>query len=203
MIRPMPRHRLLAAALTSFALIAACGGGGQDANAPTNPPPSGSAAASAAPTDTAPATASAAPSASAPPSATTATPTATATTAAAAPPPGPPGPGDWDKWSHQQKFDYMKASVMPKMTGLFKGFDSVRFGDVKCKTCHGAKADDGSFIMPNPDLPKLDMKGMLKTEKAKNPKMVEFMTKHVTANMQTLLGETPKDFGCTNCHTTK
>jgi hypothetical protein len=198
MIQPMPRNRLLAAALASFALIAACGGGGQDANAPSNPPPAGSAAASAAPTDTAPATASAAPSASTPP-ATTAAATATATATAAAPPSGPPGAGDWDKWSHQQKFDYMKASVMPKMTGLFKGFDGTRFGDVKCKTCHGAKADDGSFVMPNPDLPKLDMKAM----KAKNPKMVEFMTKQVTANMQTLLAETPKDFGCTNCHTTK
>jgi hypothetical protein len=105
--------------------------------------------------------------------------------------------------------DYMKASVMPKMGDVFKGYDGKKYAEVKCKTCHGAKAEDGSFAMPNPDLPKLDIKGMLKTEKAKSPKMVEFMMKQVTANMVTLLGEehydpkTQKGFGCLNCHTAK
>jgi hypothetical protein len=199
----LTRNRLLAAALTSFALMAACGGGGQDANAPSNPASSASAAASSAPTETAP-VASAAPSASAAPAASAA-PTPSATAAAA--PSGPPGPGEWDKWTHDVKLAYMKSAVMPKMGDLFKGFDAKRYGDMKCKTCHGAKAEDGSFVMPNPDLPKLDFKGQLKTEKAKHPKSVEFMMKKVNATMQTLLGEQPYDpktqqgFGCANCHT--
>ncbi len=103
----------------------------------------------------------------------------------------------------------MKSTVMPKMGDLFKGFDAKRFTDMKCKTCHGAGAEDGSFKMPNPDLPKLDIKGGLKTEKAKHPKTLEFMSKQVVPQMAGLLGEQPfdmktmKGFGCGGCHTTK
>jgi hypothetical protein len=74
---------------------------------------------------------------------------------------------------------------------------------MKCKTCHGAGADDGSFKMPNADLPKLDMKAM----KAKHPKALEFMMKQVKVKMAALIGEkeysekTPNGFGCMNCHT--
>jgi hypothetical protein len=199
------RNAALASLLTTFALLGACGGGNQqDANSANNAAGSASAAPSAAPAETPSAAASAeqpapsaAPVASAAPSAA---PTA---------PPGPPGDGDWDKWSHDWKKAYMISDVMPKMGELFKSYDAKHYSDMKCKTCHGAGAEDGSFKMPNPDLPKLDIKGKLKTEKAKHPKAVEFMMKKVEVQMASLVGEKPfdpktgKGFGCGECHTTK
>lgn len=201
------RHMVLASVLASFAFVAACGGGGQEANAPGNAAPSASAAASAAPATSDASAASAAPSASAAPAAS-----AAPTAAAPAMPSGPPGPGDWDdatKWTHDAKLAYMKSDVMPKMGALFKDFDAKHYTDMKCKACHGAGVDDGSFKMPNPDLPKLDIKGQLKAEKAKHPKAVEFMMKKVEVQMAALLGKQPYDpktksgFGCTACHTMK
>ncbi len=193
------RHSVLASVLAPFALIAACGGGGKEAAAP-NAAASASASASAAPSSEA--AASAAPSASEAP---------VASAAAPSEPPGPPAAGDWDKWSHDWKRAYMKSDVLPKMGALFKAFDAKHFSKMECKTCHGAGADEasGTFKMPNPDLPKLDLKGQLKTEKAKHPKAVEFMMKKVEVEMAGLLGKKPFDmktkqgFGCTGCHTAK
>jgi hypothetical protein len=198
------RNGILGSVLASFALLGACGGGGgQDANAPTNTAASASAAPSAAPSaDMAASTTTSAPSA-APVASAAPTPSA-----APSAPPGPPAAGDWDKWSHDWKLAYMKSDVMPKMGEAFKAFDAKRYADFKCKTCHGAGAEDGSFKMPNPALPKLDVKGGLKTEKAKHPKSVEFMMKKVEIQMAALLGEQPfdmktmKGFGCAECHTT-
>jgi hypothetical protein len=198
------RHSVLASVLTTFALLgAACGGGTPDANSANNPAPSASAAPSAAPEAT--------PAASAePPPAASAAPVASAAPSAApTAPPGPPGDGDWDKWSHDWKLAYMKSDVMPKMAELFKGYDPKHYSEMKCKTCHGAGAEDGSFKMPNADLPKLDIKGALKADKAKHPKAVEFMMKKVEVQMAGLLGEKPfdmktmKGFGCMGCHTAK
>ena len=105
----------------------------------------------------------------------------------------------------------MKTAVMPKMHDLFAGYDGAMFGEMKCATCHGAAATaDGSFKMPNPGLPKLSMdpKGF-KALMASQPKMFEFMAKHVEPDMAALLGEpafdpkTMKGFGCFDCHTKK
>jgi hypothetical protein len=125
-------------------------------------------------------------------------------------PPAPtqPGPGDWDKWSHEQKLAWMKVGVMPKMKQVFQDYDSAKYADVKCGLCHGAGAKDGSFKMPNPDLPKLpaSMAGF-KPWLAKHPKMGDFMMKQVSPTTASLLGEPPFDiktgqgFGCHNCHT--
>ena len=71
-------------------------------------------------------------------------------------------------------------------------------------------AADGSFKMPNPDLPKLDATPAgfkkLATDKAK---IFQFMMKQVEPQTAQLLGEQPYDmktntgFGCMNCHTKK
>ena len=183
----------LACTLAAFALVAACGGGGEATPPPAAPAPSATEAASAAPT--------AAP--------TEAAPTASAAAAPAAP--TAPGPGDWDKWSHDQKLAWMKAGVMPKMHDLFASFDSAKYGDAKCKLCHGKGAEDGSFKMPNPDLPKLpktpaEFKALSTGKKAK---IFAFMKEQVLPTMAGLVGEQPYDpktntgFGCTECHTQK
>jgi hypothetical protein len=186
-------------ALCAFVLsgiaAAACGGGGGETPPPATPPAASettSAAASAAPTETAaPAASSAAPAAS------------------AAAPSGPPKAGEWDTWSKDQKLEYMKTAVMPKLGGMFHDFDGTRYAEPKCTLCHGAGVKDGSFKMPNPDLPKLDITPAGFTAlKAKKPKVVDFMiqVEHTTAD---LIGEQPfdpktmKGFGCLNCHTKK
>jgi len=184
----------LACILVAFCLPAACGGGAPAANPPVAPVPTDTGAASAAPTDTS-TVAGAAPAAS---------------SAAPAAPAGPPGPGDWDKWSHDQKLAYMKSTVMGAEKTLFGGFDSSKYGDMKCNMCHGPGAADGSFKMPNPALPKLDATPAgfkkLATDKAK---IFQFMMKQVEPQTAQLLGEQPFDpktntgFGCFNCHTKK
>jgi hypothetical protein len=188
-------HRSLACLLASVALVAACGGGTPPPEQPATP------AASATPASTDVPAASAAPSAT-PPAASSAAVDNTP------PPPSQPGPGDWEKWSHEQKLAWMKAGVMPKMKQVFQDYDGTKYADMKCNLCHGSGAQDGSFKMPNPDLPKLpgSMAGF-KPFAAKHKKMVEFMGKQVVPTMASLLGEPPHDmktntgFGCMECHT--
>jgi hypothetical protein len=197
MNRPM-NHQSLASVLAVVAFAAACGGG----QPPPVPPP--------APSETA---AVPAPSAAEAPSASTpavpsAAPSATAETAPA--PPAAPGPGDWDKWSKDQKMAYMKSAVMPKMGPAFHDFDAKAFAEPKCVLCHGSGAKDGSFKMPNPELPKLDVSpaGIKKMHEKKGP-VVDFMAKTVVPQMAQLVGEQPFDpktktgFGCLQCHTKK
>jgi hypothetical protein len=186
---------LLAIVLGGYA-AAACGGGEPMPPAAPPPPSAEPAASSAAPP------ASAAPVESAAPA-----PSASAAPAASN---GAPGPGDWDKWSHDQKLEYMKTAVLPKMGGEFHDFDAKKFADPKCSLCHGKGAKDGSFKMPNPDLPKLDITPEgFKTMQAKHAAIAEFMMKHVEEDMAQLIGEPPYDpktqqgFGCLGCHTKK
>ena len=171
-----------------------CGGG----QPPPAPPPAPSAApsVSAAPIESAAPTASAAPSASA--------------SAAPSGPAAPPKEGDWDLWTHEQKLAYMKSTVMPKMGPLFHEQDAKTFAEPKCTLCHGSGAKDGSFKMPNPELPKLDLTPAgMKQMHDKKPAMVDFMSKKVLPTMADLLGEKPYDpktqkgFGCLECHTKK
>jgi hypothetical protein len=103
----------------------------------------------------------------------------------------------------------MKSDVMPKMGQLFHDFDAKHYAEPQCALCHGSGAKDGSFKMPNPELPKLDLTPAgFKKMQAKKPKVVEFMLKQVEPQMASLLGEpafdpkTKQGFGCTGCHTT-
>ena len=196
------KNRALAS--LAFALaVAACGGGHTDVTQPANPASSDTSAPSSAPAPTT----SAAPAATEMPDSGAVADGGAASSAAT--PPGPPAAGDWEKWSHEQKLAYMKSDVMPKMGALFHGFDAKTFDKPNCKTCHGKAAEDGSFKMPNADLPKLDVAHQLKSDKAKHPKMFEFMASQVEPQMASLLGMQPYDvktqqgFGCLGCHTAK
>ncbi len=186
-----------AAVVLSGVAAASCGGGQAEPMQPANPP-----AASEAPA------ASSAPAAAPPAPAASEAPAASASAAPASS--GPPGPGEWDTWSHDQKMAYMKAAVMPKMGGLFHDFDTKRYAEPRCSLCHGSGAKDGSFKMPNPELPKLDFSPAgFKAMHAKSAAMVEFMGKQVVPAMAQLQGEPPYDpktqkgFGCLECHTKK
>ena len=175
-------RRANAFAIAAFALTAACGGGGEEAAHPATPLASASASASAS-------AASGLPSGA---------------------PASQPAAGDWEKWTKDQKEAWMKAGVLPKMGGLFAAVDPSKYGNVGCRTCHGLGAVEGTFKMPNPDLPKLDPKPAAFATLAKtNPKMFDFMAKQVEPTMASLLGVPPHDmktntgFGCFNCHTKK
>jgi len=138
---------------------------------------------------------------------TPAAPPPAATTSAPAPPATAPAPG-WAEMGKQDRIDYMKTVVLPRMKQAFVNFCPDRFGKMNCMTCHGDSAADGSFKMPNPRLPKLPAtpEGFKKLA-ADKPAFMEFMKNEVKPKMAALLGmpeynpETKDGFGCMECHT--
>jgi hypothetical protein len=121
----------------------------------------------------------------------------------------PAGPAPaWKDMNREQRLDYMKRTVLPKMKDNFVGFDAKRYADMNCATCHGDGAKDGSFKMPNPKLPKLpaDEAGFKKLSESK-PDAMKFMGSKVVPETASMLGQPPFDmkthqgFGCFGCHT--
>jgi hypothetical protein len=134
-----------------------------------------------------------------------------ASTAPAAAPPvatHAPGPGEWATWSHAQKLAYMQDVVMPAEREVFARFEPVRFARMDCHTCHGRGADDGTYRMPNPELPKLvggkPGFGELATVE---PEVLRFMQSVVVPETAKLLNVPAFDmekhvgFSCYQCHT--
>jgi len=121
---------------------------------------------------------------------------------------GPPELG-WADMVKDQRIEYMKSIVLPRMKQAFTNFSPDRFSKMNCVTCHGDSATDGSFKMPNPALPKLpstpDGFKQLAQEK---PAVFDFMKNEVKPKMAALLGvpewnpETKSGFACLDCHTT-
>ena len=102
----------------------------------------------------------------------------------------------------------MKKHVSPAMKAKFQEMDPKRYAKFGCRTCHGKGAEDDSYKMPNPQLPKLprSKEGWDKIMKEK-PEMLKFMRTTVKPEMAALLGmkefdmKTKTGFGCGNCHT--
>jgi hypothetical protein len=125
----------------------------------------------------------------------------------AAPVVGPPEVA-WDAMSKDQRKEYMKAVVMPKMKEIFVAFSADHYAEMNCATCHGDGANDGGFKMPNPKLPALpttpDGFKKLMTDK---PQVTQFMATKVKPQMAQLLGmeeftpEHQSGFACYACHT--
>ena len=111
----------------------------------------------------------------------------------------------WESMDHAMRIEYMKAVVLPKMKAEFIAFDSSKFSNFNCITCHGSGAKNGSFKMPNPEIFKMpnSKEGWAKAD----PKFLKFMKEKVKPDMAKLLGQKPFDmqtktgFGCGNCHT--
>jgi hypothetical protein len=116
---------------------------------------------------------------------------------------------DWEKMSAAERKKYMKTTVLPEMKKLFVGVDK-KYKSMTCMTCHGEKAADNKFKMPNPELPKLpaptDRQGFMALQQ-KKPDVVKFMGTEVKPAMANLLNvdewspTNPKGFGCYGCHT--
>ena len=116
---------------------------------------------------------------------------------------------DWEKMSQADRKKYMKTSVLPAMKKLFVGFDK-KYKSMSCATCHGGKAAENKFKMPNAELPKLpaptDRPGFMALSQ-KEPEAVKFMGTQVKPAMAALLNlpewapTNPKGFGCYGCHT--
>jgi hypothetical protein len=115
--------------------------------------------------------------------------------------------GGFDAMSHGQKMAFMKSTVFPKMKAEFQSFDASDYADFTCKSCHGSGASNGTFKMPNPDLPKLDVAHGFAKDKAAHPKTMDFMLQKVKPEMAQMLGQAeysesnPSGFGCLECHT--
>lgn len=139
------------------------------------------------------------------PAAATTAPAPGSDAAAVAPGGGAPAK-PWKEMSLSEKKTHMKTVVMPKMGAVFQSFDKAKYADFSCTTCHGARARNGNFTMPNPDLPKLNAAGGFKKHMDKAPELTKFMMQHVEPEMAAALGLAPYDpathqgFGCGGCH---
>jgi mono/diheme cytochrome c family protein len=93
------------------------------------------------------------------------------------------------------------------MKEAFVAFDAEEFGEMNCKTCHGAGAEDGSFEMPNPELDKLDFDEDGSSSTRSTRRSPSGWARWSTPKMAELLGmpvydpATHKGFGCLGCHT--
>jgi hypothetical protein len=145
--------------------------------------------------------------------------------AAPAPPPGQPAaqaqvaeapvtPAQvaWADMTRPQRGKYMASVVMPRMKELFRTFDSKRFAEFGCKTCHGQSAKERGYEMPSPELPALPStnEGWAKLDEDE-PEFMKFMSQTVKPEMARLLGKKeydhtnpqPGKFGCDRCHSVK
>jgi hypothetical protein len=120
----------------------------------------------------------------------------------------PASPVAWKDMNADQRKEYMKTVVFPNMKTDFTAFNAKRYAEMNCVTCHGDGAKDGSFKMPNPQLPKLpgDEAGF-KSLMEKKPDVTKFMGGKVVPNMASMFHEAPfnpqthEGFGCFRCHT--
>ncbi len=124
---------------------------------------------------------------------------------------GPPEVA-WKDLTPEQKGKFMKEVVTPKMKVAFQAFDADEFKKFGCPTCHGDKAKQKKFKMPNAGLPELPgNQAGFATLMEKKPKMMKFMGETVKPELAKLLGVPEFDpkkpeaggFGCAGCHTFK
>lgn len=115
---------------------------------------------------------------------------------------------NWEALSHGDKMAWMDVQVVPHMQALFQEFDSERYGELDCATCHGEGASERNFAMPSASLPALHPTGTdeQRAMVSQYGPMVQFMFQRVLPDMQTLVGapdydeETEAGFSCYSCH---
>lgn len=99
----------------------------------------------------------------------------------------------------------MERVVAPQMAALFRDFSPHTYARMACVTCHGDGAKDGSYRMPNPDLPLTASDAATARSDYADPRSA-FMVRQVEPAMARLLGRAPNDLatdtghGCFSCH---
>ena len=117
-----------------------------------------------------------------------------------------PAPIVWEDATTDERKKYMKEVVLPAMKKLFVAQDPEH-AEFDCGVCHGPGFKDGEFEMPNPLLPKLNLKDGFAKSKKEHPEMMKFMGSKVKPTMARLLNrpemsaEHPDGLGCFTCHT--
>ncbi len=120
--------------------------------------------------------------------------------------PSPPSP--WSELSVEERGQFMRAEVLPYMRTLFQEYDSERYGEFGCESCHGASMNEQGFEMPNPDILALHPSGTdeQRTMVEEHPRMVRFMFNHVVPAMKQMIDApdfdpgTGEGFSCFFCH---
>ena len=109
----------------------------------------------------------------------------------------------WDELDRAERIAFMSDVVEPQMKAEFQAFDPERFAHFDCRTCHGSGVDDGSYALPNPDLPHLFEDHWFRKHRREHPKTVTFMWKKVELGLSRSMGRSvgPKgELDCRTCH---
>jgi hypothetical protein len=117
----------------------------------------------------------------------------------------------WSQLDHRERMHVMKQRVLPLARTLFRELDAERYAHVDCTTCHGDRALDGDYSMPNPALLPLAFgPGSGYAElKRQHPQMIAFMKDKLSPGVGDVLGlskwsdDNPEGFGCWSCHPRK
>lgn len=122
---------------------------------------------------------------------------------------GEEGPTKYEDMDFDQRASFMNEVVLPEMRETFVGFDA-KYASMTCATCHGSGAADGTYAMPNPDLPRLPPTEEEFLEYVKDPehgRWSQFMVDEVWPQMADLLAvpafdpvKAPMGFSCSSCH---
>lgn len=122
----------------------------------------------------------------------------------------PPKPTDiqgpeiaWDEMDHAARQAYMASEVLPHMRERFQAFDSERYAEFTCATCHPTGVETGDYAMPDPGIPPLSRWNFRKEHWKAQPEMVQFMWEEVKPRTSALLGgpKGKRGFNCDDCHT--
>ena len=90
----------------------------------------------------------------------------------------------------EQRIQLMKTHVVPTLTPVFQRHEPTKFSVVDCKTCHA----EGSWQMPNAELPQLDVSDLGEFE----ARDVEWMKTEIIPAMRRVLRD--PDVKCGRCH---
>lgn len=114
----------------------------------------------------------------------------------------------WSQLERSERIRLMRDRIVPLGEALFTQLDAEKYDMVDCTTCHGDRALDAEYSMPNPDLIVLDFRPGSGYQKlvAEMPHVIDFMKNRLTPELATALGkeqwaeDNPGGFGCWSCH---
>ena len=123
---------------------------------------------------------------------------------------GPVGPDKrqltWDQMNMDQRSVYMKSTILPRATELFRNWQPKKFETVSCNLCHNLSTTTEDFHMPTNHLPRLSGDWTLAPEREKYPETTKLKLDHLVPLMSESLGKKPfsiitrRGFGCYSCH---